>query len=243
MNKRNKKTVLITGGARRIGAATAMHLASEGWSVVTHCNRSEDEAAKLCRRIADQYGVAAFTVCGDLSNPAEVDRVFKSATNTAGQIDALINNAAIFSAQPSETFTPEDYARFSQINALAPIQLTHHFAQHIKERNAHGSVINILDQRISDPQAKSTPYLESKRALAAFTVDAADKLAPHIRVNAVAPGAILLPENRDGKEPAGMFSLDYKPTPQDVSKAISYLLTAESVTGQTIFIDSGQHLQ
>ncbi len=236
------KTVLITGAARRLGAAMSMHLASEGWHVVVHCNHSQREAHALCRSIEAQYGISAFTVCGDLADPAQSGRVFASALTAAGRIDALINNASIFSVNPLETALPEEYARYNQINALAPIALTRLFAGHIRERDSRGSVINILDQRINDPLTATTPYVLSKRTLAAYTVAAAGELAPRIRVNAVAPGAILPPVHEEGRELSGTFLVDHRPTPQDVAQAVTYLLAAESVTGQTLYIDSGQHL-
>jgi NAD(P)-dependent dehydrogenase (short-subunit alcohol dehydrogenase family) len=242
MNNGNERTVLITGGARRLGAAIAEHMAAKGWNVVVHCNHSQKEARKLCRKLEKVYGIKTFVICGDFSEINQVDLAFKSAVESAGRIDTLINNASIFSVQPADASVPEEYARFNQINAIAPIHLTKLFAKHIRKRRSSGSVINILDQRINNSQASATPYLLSKRALAAFTITAASELAPQIRVNAIAPGAIIPPENADGKEPAGKILLRTAPTPQDVTQALAYLLAAESVTGQTLFIDSGQHL-
>lgn len=242
MNKKTNRTVLITGGARRLGAEIAEHMAAEGWNVVVHCNHSQKEARKLCRKLEKTFGIKAFMICGDFSEIKQVDLVFESAVKSAGRIDTLINNASIFSVQSVDGCIPEDYARFNQINAIAPIQLTQLFAKHIKKRRSSGSVINILDQRINNPQAAATPYLLSKRALATYTITAASELAPQIRVNAIAPGAIIPPENEEGKEPAGKILLRNNPTPQDVVQALAYLLVAESVTGQTLFIDSGQHL-
>ncbi|MDA3927166.1 MAG: SDR family NAD(P)-dependent oxidoreductase [Kiritimatiellae bacterium] len=238
----NKKTVLITGGAKRVGAVIAEQLASKGWNVIIHCNRSIDDAERLSQKLKEQYSIESFAINGDFSDPVQADKVFERAVGKAGKVDALINNASIFSVSPSVEASPEDYKHFLQINTLAPIRMTELFAAHLREQKAQGVVINILDQRIINPLAEETPYLISKRELAAFTLRAAHDLAPDIRVNAVAPGAVLRAKTEEEKEMAGEFLLNHRPTPQGVAQAVLYLLTADSVTGQTIFIDSGQHL-
>jgi len=242
VNNNKKKTVLITGSARRVGAVIAEHLAAEGWNVVIHCNRSVDKAQVLCRRLEDTYSIEACYVCGDFSKEVTAGKVLESTIAKAGRIDALINNASIYSIKPLKEATAGDWEFFLQINTRTPIQLTELFAAHLRELKRPGAVINMLDQRIINPQSEATPYLVSKRELAAFTLCAAADFAPDIRVNAVAPGSVLTAELDVEKEPAGEFLLSHRPDPQCVAEAISYLLTANSVTGQTIFTDSGQHL-
>jgi len=242
VNNNNKKTVLITGGARRVGAVIAEHLAAEGWDIVIHYNRSLDKAHALCLRLEDTYSIKACSVCGDFSKEFAAGKVLESTIAQAGRIDALINNAAIYSIKSLKDATTGDWDIFSQVNTRAPIQLTELFAAHLKGLKRPGAVVNILDQRIINPKCETTPYLVSKRELASFTLCAATDFAPDIRVNAVAPGSVLTAELAVEKEPAGEFLLSHRPKPQCVAEAVSYLLTAKSVTGQTIFTDSGQHL-
>lgn len=237
-----KKTVLITGAAQRIGRVIAQTLARCGWQVVVHARRSAAEAEALCRHLCAAGG-QAWPVTGDLLAEDGPDAVFDAALARAGALDALVNNASLFERQPLSAATPADFDRLWHVNALAPIRLTQRLASHLAERRATGVAVNLLDQRIAQPGAGATPYLLSKKALEAFTLSAALEYAPTLRVNAVAPGAVLPPADAAASEPAGTFLLDdARPTPEDVADATRYLLEAPCVTGQILFVDGGQHL-
>jgi NAD(P)-dependent dehydrogenase (short-subunit alcohol dehydrogenase family) len=129
------------------------------------------------------------------------------------------------------------------VNVQQPAQLTSNLFDHLSARQARGSVVNLLDQRIARlAMDATTPYEQSKLLLARATVAGAHTYAPVLRINAVAPGAILCPTEVAAKEPAGHFPLGCRPTPADVASAVRWLLDSESITGQTLYVDGGQHL-
>jgi NAD(P)-dependent dehydrogenase (short-subunit alcohol dehydrogenase family) len=236
------RTVLITGAAVRIGRVIAETLAQAGWDVVVHAHRSTGQADDLCSRL-QALGQKAWRVAGDLHAAEGPAAVFASAVAAAGHIDALVNNASVFEREPLVEASAASFDRMWRINALAPILLSQRLFAHLTARGACGCAVNLLDQRIAHPCAGAIPYLISKKALEAFTCSAARELAPTLRVNAVAPGAVLLPEGPSALEPAGAFPLGTRPTPVLVADAVRYLLDAQPVTGQILFVDGGQHLQ
>ena len=239
LSKAKKRIVMVTGGAVRLGAAVSEALARAGWGVVIHAHRSRAEAAALCARLRAS-GAEAWHVCGDLAQPGGGAAMFAAACEAAGGLDALVNNASVFSTRGA---MPEEERRAMwQVNAHEPIALTRHLWEHLRSRGVTGSVVQMLDQRIATDAQAETPYVQSKQALAAFVRTAAAEMAPTLRVNAVAPGAVLLPVSPDAREPAGHFPLGHRPTPAQVADAVRWLLHADAVTGQTIFVDSGQHL-
>jgi len=238
------RTVLITGAAIRVGRAIASRLARAGWDVVVHANRSAREADALCGQL-QSLGRRAWRVAGDLQTVPGAEAVFAAALAAAGQLDALVNNTSVFERQPLAGAAAADFDRMWRINALAPVLLTQRLYAHLAARGATGCVINLLDRRVAQPgTGGATPYLLSKKALEAFTLAAARELAPTLRANAVAPGAVLPPDagSATAREPAGAFPLGLRPTPEHVAEAVCYLLSAEAVTGQILFVDGGQHL-
>ncbi len=236
------RTVLITGAALRLGKAIAETLGRAGWDVIVHAHRSAAQADDLCRRLGT-LGRKAWRVAGDLQAPGGPEQVFDDALAAAGHLDALVNNASVFERHPLSAANAGDFERLWRINALAPVLLTQRLGSHLAARGAHGCAVNLLDQRIAHPATGATPYLLSKKALEAFTCSAARELAPALRVNAVAPGAVLPPAGAAGREPAGVFPQGARPTPEQVAEAVCYLLGADAVTGQILFVDGGQHLQ
>ena len=235
------RTVLITGAGVRIGSAIAETLARADWDVVLHARRSADQADDLCRRLR-ALGRQAWRVSGDLLSPDGPDAVFDAAASAAVHIDALVNNASAFERCPLPGATAETFDNMWRINALAPILLTQRLFAHLAVRGAHGCAVNLLDQRIAQPCTGATPYFLSKKALEAFTLSAARELSPTLRVNAVAPGAVLLSEDAAAREPAGAFPSGTRPSPAQVAEAVRFLLSAEAITGQILFVDGGQHL-
>lgn len=236
------KTVLITGAAVRIGRAIAEGLARAGWDVVVHARRSAGQADALCERLRAD-GARAWRIGGDLAVPGGPDAVFDAALSACGALDALVNNAAVFTRGPLTEAPPSLVDGLWRVNALAPIRLTQLLAAHAAARGARGTVVNLLDQRVACAgSVGATPYWVSKKALEAFTLSAARELAPSVRVNAVAPGAVLPPPESGAAEPAGDIPLGARPTPEQVAEAARFLLEAEAVTGQILFVDGGQHL-
>ena len=217
------KRALVTGGARRIGRAIVRALQARGAEVTVHYFSSEKEAKKLSPR----------TVRAELGDPEALRRMMDS----VGPLDVLINNASIFSKDALPEATPERVRREFEINLFAPMELLRRFAA----RGRAGAAINLLDQRVTGLDATCVPYLLTKKGLETLTRLAALEWAPRIRVNAVAPGPIL-PPTGTASEPAGRIPLGRRPTPEEVAEAVVFLLEADSITGQTIFIDGGRHL-
>jgi len=239
-SKDRNRAILVTGGAIRMGAAIAEALALRGWNIVVHAHGSGLAADTLCERLRG-YGVCAWRVTADLSLPQAARTLFEDALKLAGRLDALVNNAALFSLM--KELSEQERERMLNVNTDVPIQLTHALFDHLSARQAKGSVVNLLDQRIARvAMDAATPYEQSKLLLARATCSDALACAPVLRVNAVAPGAILSPTATAAKEPAGAFPLGRRPTPADVAGAVCWLLEAESITGQTLYVDSGQHL-
>jgi len=209
------KTALVTGGTVRIGKAIADRLRSDGWRVITSSHRAD----------------AGADIVADLSEPMGAAKLYAAALQIlcGNPPDALVNNAALFSG---------DEATIKAVNFEAPKKLTMMMAG---RETGVGAVVNILDAAAARTDSKaSVGYRESKEELRAFTLSSAMMFASSLRVNAVAPGAVLAPA--DVHEKAAESLLDRRPTPEDVAAAVSYLLSAESVTGTIIPVDAGQHL-
>lgn len=244
------KQALVTGGAVRIGRAICEALAAEGCNVVVHHNRSEDEARELVERLV-ATGVAAASVQGGLGSEDAAEAVFTNAWSLAGGLDILVNSAAVFHRDGLLATNEETLLRELSVNAFAPIYLTRAFARGLlasrggEDAGIVGKVVNLLDRRITGNETGCLPYLLSKKMLAEFTRNAALELAPVVTVNAVAPGAILPPPGEGDarlRELAGSIPLGDAGNPMDVAQAVVYLLRSDVITGQTIFVDGGQHL-
>jgi NAD(P)-dependent dehydrogenase (short-subunit alcohol dehydrogenase family) len=240
LSKDGNRVVLVTGGAIRIGAAIADELAKAGWNVVVQANRSRAEADAVCTHLR-LYGVHAWSVTADLSLHDAAYALFADTLKIAGRLDAIVNNAALFSLK--REMSDHERACMLSVNVYQPVQLTHSLFDHLIARQARGSVVNLLDQRIARVALEAaTPYEQSKLLLAQATVADARAFSPVLRINAVAPGAVLSPTAVTEKEPAGHIPLGRRPTPADVASAVRWLLESEAVTGQTLYVDGGQHL-
>jgi NAD(P)-dependent dehydrogenase (short-subunit alcohol dehydrogenase family) len=227
----NGKRALVTGGAVRIGRAIAEALQAAGVEVIVHFQGSEREAKELSPK----------TIQADLSDPAQCERLIERAAAQFGPIDILINNAAVFYQTRLADATHELALRELQINLLAPLALIRGFAKQTKT----GKIINLLDRRITSHDTTCVPYMLSKKGLEELTKLAALDLAPGITVNAVAPGAVLPPPKQADNpawEYAGTIPLEKRPALSDIADAVLYLLKSDVITGQTIFVDSGQNL-
>lgn len=235
--KLSGKTALVTGGAVRVGAAICEVLSSNGCNVVIHCRRSVAAARGLATRIRAQ-GHKAWVVTGELSTEAGCRKVFAAAMRRAGGIDILINNAAVFERQSLHEMTGRALADIFAVNLFAPMLLTQEFAR----QGRPGAVVNLLDQRIAGCDMACVPYHLSKKALADFTTASALELAPGIAVNAVAPGPVLTSDKPSiAREKAGVLPMGKRPTVADLAEAVVFLLKADSITGQVIYVDGGQH--
>lgn len=167
---------------------------------------------------------------GDLTNAASVHALFEAVVSKCGRIDGIVNNAALFGDFSAE--------RFASVNVTAPVLLSELLLQHVRTQGRSAAVVNLLDCRIAG--SFNDPYTRSKKDLAAFTVREAVRFAPEVRLCGVAPGAVLKPETVS--EQAGPRLLAEHPDPQAVAEAVLFLLQAKFVTGQILYVDSGQHL-
>lgn len=231
---------LVTGGAVRIGRAIAHALADAGCNVVVHYRASAKEAAACCLEL-QRKGVEAWPVRADLSREAGCERLMRDAFKKAINLDILVNNAAVFNACPLNRIEAAALQEEFQTNLFAPILLTRHFTEY----TIAGAIVNLLDRRIAALDPERIPYVLSKKALAEFTRSAALALAPHYTVNGVAPGPVLPPPGKPRaylKERAGRVLTAAPVEPEDVARAVVYLASNPSITGQIVFVDGGQHL-
>ena len=230
-----RRTVLVTGGAKRLGAAIVRRLAGAGHRVVIHYGRSGAEAATL----AEQVG-AAGTVGGDLAETDALHDLFARAVDVAGgPIDALVNSASEFAFDRPAAVDRALAARLYAVNCTAPVML----AGALAGQEVDGVVVNLLDQKLANPNPDFFSYTLAKTALEGATVLMAQAFAPRVRVNAVSPGLTLA----SGDQSVGEFdrtarqNLLKRPVgAESVADAVAWLIAAESVTGQNLFVDCGQ---
>ncbi len=237
------RTALVTGAAKRLGRAIALDLARHGWNIIIHYNRSEREARATCADVRTA-GVKAFLVQADLSREAEAQGLIARATAEAGPITALINNASTFENDVWQNATRESWVLHIEANLRSPLVLCQEFARHLP-KDAHGAIVNIVDQRVFKPTPQFLSYGVSKAGLHWLTTTLAQGMAPRIRVNAVAPGPTIVNARQSAEDFQRQRSATLLGTgaePQDVAAAVRYLLEAPAVTGQTIAVDGGQHL-
>ena len=229
------RTVLVTGGAKRLGAAIVRRLVADEYQVVIHYGSSADEAKAL----ADEIG-AAGTVCGDLAQLDAIEDLFGRAVEVAGgPIDGLVNSASLFAFDRPEAVDVTLAAKLYAVNCTAPVLL----AEALARQDGGGAVVNLLDQKVANLNPDFFSYTLSKVALEGATTMLAQAFAPGVRVNAVAPGLTLASDDQtaDEFEEAALKNLLERPVGAEaVAEAVAYLLGAESVTGQTLFVDCGQ---
>jgi NAD(P)-dependent dehydrogenase (short-subunit alcohol dehydrogenase family) len=234
---------LVTGGAKRIGAAIVERLAAEGYAVAIHCNSSRTEAEALAAKINANGGKAqVFTA--DLVDAMAVAGLVPTVIKAMGPVTLLVNNASLFLNDRLQTFEVLDWNRQFSVNLRAPSALAQAMAKALPE-DMPGAIINIVDQRVQKLTPEFYAYTLTKSALWTATRTMAQSLAPRIRVNAVSPGPTV-GNIHDGdagvmQEAAGTL-LGLKVAPEAIAEAVAYLAHAEFVTGQMISVDSGQHL-
>ncbi len=232
----NPRTVLVTGGAKRLGAAIARAAASTGWHVVVHYGTSADAAQALAAELGGTH------VQGDLSDPSGAASLFARArAAVGGPIAGLVNSASMFEYDRPEAIDLDLAAKLHAVNAVAPAALAAALAG--QDDLAEGVVVNLLDQKLANPNPDFFSYSMSKYALAGATTMLAQALAPKVRVNAVAPGITLPSGDQSEAEFAAVAgdNLLRRPVGADnVAAAVVYLLGARSVTGQMLYVDCGQ---
>jgi pteridine reductase len=245
VSKQAVKLALVTGGYRRLGAAIAARLAADGWSLALHCHSASEPDPALASALHTN-GTAWHGFHADLADEREVVALIPKIVRHFGAVPTLlVNNASRFDFDDVETISGAAMALHHAVNVAAPVLLATQFSEHLSPGEV-GTVVNILDQRIKHPGGDQISYTLSKQGLWAATETLARALAPHVRVNAVAPG-LTLPT--DEYRPAQMskiaaaMPLKLLPDPEDVADAVAWLAEARATTGQTIFVDGGASLK
>ncbi len=238
--------VLITGAAKRVGACVARHLHEKGWRVVIHHRGSEKEARALREELNQKRAHSAAVVQADLTSFDDIKKLGESALIAFGRIDALINNASSFYPTPLESAAEKNWEDLFGTNAKAPFFLTQSLLPALKE--SKGVVINMVDIHADLPIPEHTLYCMAKAALVMMTKSLAKDLAPEIRVNAIAPGMILWPDDDSLPDKIKNAIINKIPLkragePMDIAKSVLFLLEESYITGHILKIDGGRSLQ
>lgn len=233
---------LVTGGAVRVGRAIALGLAEAGYDVAVHYHASEDEAREVGERV-EEAGRRAALVSGDLSRVSETEEVVAGVEEAFGRLDLLVNNASLFeSADLLEVDEPR-WDRVMGVNLKGPFFLVRRAAPLL--RATRGSVVNILDLSAFRPWRLHPHHSVSKAGLLHLTRVMARSLAPEVRVNAIAPGTVLPPEDASPEEverDRARSVLDVEGCPEDVVRTVLFLAGSPFITGEVIVVDGGEHL-
>jgi len=238
------RTAIVTGGAVRIGRAIVERLAERGARILLHCGRSIDEAAAVCERLRQQGRHIEF-VSADLADPVRAaETIFAAVRTKFGAADILINSAAIFENATLEETTEASWDRHQAINLKSPFFLSQALARQLPAGTA-GDIVNIIDWRGTHPVPGQAAYTVAKAGLAAMTQLLAQELGARIRVNGVAPGAILPPPGFGREEfeaLAGRIPVQRVGGPHNIADAVEFLLTNDFVNGEVLHVTGGQQL-
>ena len=244
-----KPVVLITGAAQRIGREIALHLAHHGWQVAVHYRSSAAAAAQTVAAVRAAGG-QAMSFAADLALEADCEGLVPAVVQGFGRIDAVVNNASLFEYDDLARFSFATMDRAWRANTAPAVLLARALHAWVKP---HGSVsgggaavINVLDQKLWNPNPDYFSYTLSKAALEAANTLLAQALAPQVRVCGVAPGVTLLSGEMSGAEFQAshqMTPLQRSSSPQDIARAVRFLLESPAITGTTLLVDGGQHLQ
>ncbi len=244
MNNKNK-TIMVTGAARRIGAQLVRHLHQADMNIVLHYRSSSKDATALADSLNNQRANSVKLLKGDLKNYQHIPMLIEQGIELFGQIDALINNASSFYPTNLQDVTEEIWEDLVGVNLKAPLYLTQALAAELKKNQ--GCIINIVDIHGDRPLKDYSLYSIAKAGLIMFTKSMARELAPEIRVNGIAPGAIMWPEEQhyEGmhQEIISRTALKREGSPQDIADTALFLIEhANYITGQIIAVDGGRTL-
>jgi len=236
------RVALVTGGARRIGRAISLGLAGAGFDVIVNHHQSAGEASEVVRRI-EGLGRRGYAIQADLSTSNGVDEVAHLLRREVGRLDLLVNNASLFPSAPLLEVEDREWDAVMAVNLKAPFLLVKATADLLTASG--GCVVNLLDLSALQPWVEYPHHSVSKAGLLHLTRVMARALAPHVRVNAVAPGTVLPPEDYGETErersrlSAALGTLG---SPQDVVDTVLFLEKSRFITGEVLLVDGGRHL-
>jgi pteridine reductase len=240
------KVVLITGGAKRVGAAICRRLHGAGARLMLHYRASAGEARLLQAELNHVRANSVALIQADLLDVGKLPSLVEQTVQSFGRLDGLVNNASSFFQTPVGEIAPADWNDLIGTNVQAPLFLSQAAAPHL--RKTQGSIVNITDIHAERPLKNYVVYSIAKAGLVGLTRSLARELAPEVRVNAVAPGPILWPDDEGFDELSRQRIISHTPlrregTPEDIAKAVHFLLVdAAYVTGETINVDGGRHV-
>jgi NAD(P)-dependent dehydrogenase (short-subunit alcohol dehydrogenase family) len=241
----SRPVVLVTGAARRLGREIALHLAAHGADVGVHYRGSQRDAEATAAD-ARAAGAQAATFAADLSDEAACRALVPAVLAHFKRLDAIVNNASVFEYDAPASFGHASMDKHWRANVAPAIILAQALHDHLQGSNETGCVVNMIDQKLWNPNPDYLSYTLSKAALEAATVLLAQALAPRLRVCGLAPGVTLVSGPMTEAEFAqahGLTPLKRSSTPADVARAVRFLIESPAITGTTLLVDGGQHLQ
>ncbi|MDP3268602.1 MAG: pteridine reductase [Legionella sp.] len=245
-NKQEAKVALVTGGARRIGAAIVRHLHGAGYKVMIHCHFSLTQAHDLANEFNNQRPNSAFVIQRDLAEHEMAQEILTTVQEWSGRLDLLVNNASLFIRSDCSGFNDDDWKILFDINVKAPFLLSLAAQPLLKMRR--GVIINLTDIHAEKPLKGYSVYCQTKAALEMQTKSLAREFSPEIRVNAVAPGAIAWPEDANSLTSAAQQKIIAKTplkshgNPEYIAQAVLALADNPFITGQIMKVDGGRSL-
>lgn len=238
------KVAVVTGSAKRVGKMIALALASKGANIMVHYRNSRKEAMQTVREIRT-FGVKAGVVSADLTSPVECKKIIFQTLKKFGGIHILVNSASLYQMTPLMKIGTKEWNSHMQINLQSAFFLSQK-AGKVMLKQKQGKIVNIIDSDVVKPYKHYLPYLVSKSGLVGLTTALAIELAPHIQVNAISPGPVLLPEVWGAKEKRKIIAetpLQRMGTPQDIANAVLFCIEGtDFMTGAVIPVDGGQHI-
>jgi len=235
----NRPAVLVTGGAKRLGAAMSRRFSGAGWHVVIHCNSSRREAEELAASL-----LSAEVVQCDLIDSEAAIAMIEALAARLDDWRVLVNSASIFVPDEATGLDPETSRLSMRINAVSPVRMSQAYLKHARSK-AGRRVIDVTDQKLANPNPDFFSYTMSKHALAATVPMLAMTAQPEDRIYALAPGAILPSHDQNAEEAEishRMNPLGRRTAPEEVADAALFLAEGPLASGQTLYVDSGQHL-
>lgn len=249
---------LVTGAGKRLGRSIAWALAQEGWAVAVHYRSAQEEAEDLVDKILASGG-RAHAFQADLAvpqSPEALDEWFDAIHNQLGPVGLLVNSASLFSFDLANTCHAESLTAHYQTNLVGPVLLTQALYRHVQKTHQQGKMpkhpqgpqgvaINLLDQKLANPNPDFFSYTLSKAALQQATALMARSLAPWLRVVGLSPGFTLIAEGQSPEAFAQAHQispLGESSRPEEIAQAVCWLATARAITGTTVLVDGGQHL-